>query len=376
MGTYRSIFADGVYESTNGAHQIRNVRIFRSGRGAANADVLWTAAGHPHVPSKGGIGEPGGHINMYQTFTGGDNGADYDMLADEIGSGFTQAHEWGHFFYGVYDEYKINATDVPVSPSIMHSQWLARNGDRRWLNFSVKNTGGGNFQDTLHNVQHSEQGVSAWQTLARTTNHDIKTAAQLPLGKRIYYPEVAAAAPAAGAVPRIDLPGTARTDLNIIWMNEENVFEIVIDHSGSMAGDKVEQAKAAARLFIDLVPLGTTRVGVIQFDDTVQEIQPIILLSSQAVKNSVKAKIAAIAPAGATAIGDAAQLALNKILASNLTRSNRVVFLLSDGQSNSGVDPLTVIPQYQAAQIPLFTFAFGSDADIPTMQQLALQNPG
>ena len=370
-------FADGVYESTNGAHMIRNVRIFRSGRGAANADVLWTAAGHPHVPSKGGVGEPGGHINMYEIFTGGNNGADYDMLADEIGSGFTQAHEWGHYFYGLYDEYKINATDVPVNPSIMHSQWGARNGDYRWLNFSIANMGGGNFQDTLHNIQHSEHGASAWQTLARTPNHDIKTATQLPLGKRIFYPEVAAAAPATSATPRIDLPGAARMDLNIIWMSDENVFEIVIDHSDSMRNQsKLEQAKAAARLFIDLVPLGTTRVGVIQFDDTVQEIQPIILLSSQTVKNTVKAKIAAISPGGSTAIGDAAQLALNKILASNFTKSNRVVFLLSDGQSNTGVDPLTVIPQYQHAQIPLFTFAFGSDADVPTLQQLAVQTKG
>jgi subtilisin-like proprotein convertase family protein len=371
-------FADGVYESTNAAHKIRNVRIFRNGRAAAIADVLWTAAGHPHVPAKGGVGEAGGHINMYETFTaGGAGGADYDMLADEIGSGYTQAHEWGHFFYGVYDEYKINATDVPVVPSIMDSQWMATGGDNQWLNFSIKNTGGGSFQDTLHTIQHDQHGASAWETLARPTSQDIKTAAQLILGKRIFYPEVAAAAPAPGGTPRIDLPGTARSDLNIIWMNDEDVYEVVIDHSGSMGDEnKMEQAKAAAQLLINLLPLGKARVGVIEFDDTVSEIQPIILLTSQADKDSVKAEIAAIGPAGSTAIGDAAQQALTTILDPALTKSNRVVFLLTDGLSNTGIDPLSVIPSYQNAQIPLFTFAFGSDADTVTLFRLATDTGG
>ena len=33
--------------------------------------------------------------------------------------------------------------------------------------------------------------------------------------------------------------------------------------------------------------------------------------------------------------------------------------------------PLSVIPAYQNAQIPLFTFGFGSDADVATLQQMA-----
>jgi subtilisin-like proprotein convertase family protein/uncharacterized protein YegL len=372
-------FADGVYESTNAAHKIRNVRIFRSGRAAATADVLWTPIGHPHVPSKGGVGETGGHINMYEVFQGGNAGADYAMLSDEKGSGYTQAHEWGHYFYGVYDEYPRTgvAADIPVNPSIMTSQWNAVGGDLRWLNFSIKYAGGGPFQDTLQNRQHDEHGASAWETLARPTSQDIRTAAQLNLGKRIYYPEVASAAPAPNATPRIDLPGNARALLNIIWMSDQDVFELVIDHSGSMGDqNKMEQAKAAAKLLINLLPLGKARVGVIEFDDTVTEIQPIIALTTQADKDNVKAKITAIGPAGSTAIGDAAQQALNTILAPALAKNNRVVFLLSDGISNSGIDPFAVIPSYQNAQIPLFTFGFGTDADIPTLQQLATATGG
>ncbi len=366
-------FADGVYEATNAAHKIRTVRIFRNGRSAGSADVVWTRMGHPHVPAKGGVGEMGGHINMFELFTDGEGpGMDHDMLADEIGSGYTQAHEWCHYFYGIYDEYKINNTDVAVTPSIMNSQWMARGGDNKWLNFSIKNDGGGDFQNSLHTRQHDQHGASDWETLARPTSSDIKTAAQLILGKRISYTEVAAAAPAAGAAPRIDLPGTARSDLNIIWMKDENVYQIIIDHSGSMGSqNKMEQAKAAAQLLLNLLPLGKSQVGVSQFDNAVQQIQAIIPLMTEADRTSVKAKIAAIQPAGSTAIGDAAQAGLATILATNATRSNRVVFLLTDGISNVGVAPLSVIPAYQNAQIPLFTFGFGSDADVATLQQMA-----
>jgi subtilisin-like proprotein convertase family protein/uncharacterized protein YegL len=371
-------FADGVYESTNAAHKIRNVRIFRSGRAAATADVVWSLSGQPQVFAKNGVGEPGGHIDMYETFTGGRaDGSDLPMLSDEKGSGYTQAHEWGHYFYGVYDEYAKIANDVPVQPSIMTSQWSAEGGDLRWLNFSIKNTGGGLFQDTILNRQHRQHGASAWETLARPTSQDILTAAQLSLGKRIYYPEVAAAAPAANDSPRIDLPGTARALLNIIWMSDQDVFEIVIDHSGSMSDqNKMEQAKAAAKLLINLLPLGKARVGVIVFDDVVTEIQPVVLLATQGDKDNVKAKITAISPNGNTAIGDAAQQALNTIISPALAKNNRVVFLLSDGMSNAGIDPFAVIPSYQNAQIPLFTFGFGVDADVPTLQQLALQTGG
>jgi subtilisin-like proprotein convertase family protein len=371
-------FADGVYESTNAAHKIRNVRIFRSGRSAATADVLWTAAGHPHVPRKGGIGEAGGHINMYEVFTGGGaGGANYSLLADEKGGGYTQAHEWGHFFYGLYDEYKINSTDISVVPSLMNSQWQALGGDFRWLNFSIQNTGGGNFQNTLHNNQHDQHGASAWETLARPTSQDIRTAAQLRLGRRIYYPEVASAAPAPNTTPRIDLPGTARSALNIIWMNDQDVFEVVIDHSGSMGDqNKMEQAKAAAKLLINLLPLGKARVGVLVFNDTVTEIQPVIALNTQADKDSVKAKISAISPTGNTAIGDAAEQGLAKLLVPAFAKSNRAVLLLSDGISNTGIAPLAVVPSYQNAQIALFTFGFGSDADVATLQALALQTGG
>lgn len=378
-------FADAVWESTEGAHQIRRVYIFREGRNAKNADIVWTERGHPQVPVGGGVGEPGGHIAMFKTFADGlgKGKGDKDMLADEIGSGYTMAHEWGHYFYGVYDEYRgeNNTTDIPVKLSIMNSQWMATAGDYRWLNFSVAHRGGGrggtpfgDWEDTILNVQHRVHGASAWETIARSPSSDPRTGS---LGKRVFYPELAAVAPTGTNLPAVNLPSSAaRAKLDIIWA-DKLLLEVVIDNSGSMAGSPLENAKAAAQLLIDRLEVGRSRVGVIVFSSTASVLTAITDITSDADKTTIKNAISQITDEGSTAIGDAAQLALDQVLAvTNSERNSRAVFLLSDGESNTGVDPLSVIPAYQNAKVPLFTFAYGSGADTATLSSMATQTGG
>jgi len=370
-------FADAVFEMTEGRHKMRDIRVFRNGKNFGAADIQWSASGHPCVLGNGGVGVPGGHINMYETFVDGEGaGHDHDMLADEVGSGYTQAHEFGHFFYGVYDEYFLQPGDIDVSPSVMSCQWKARNGDFRWLNFSIKHQSGGDlFQDTLFNRQHRAFGASCWEVLARPVADDPTdqySRSNQGLGPRIYYPELASAAPSGTNVPVINLPSNdARSALNIIWMVDNLTMEIVIDNSGSMDGTPVEQAKTAAQLLVDQVTLGSARVGVTVFNSTVTSIMPLTDVNTESDRTAIKNAIATITAGGNTAIGDAASSALAKVLAGSTANETRVVFLLSDGQSNTGSDPLSVIPAYATAKIPLFTFAFGASADTATLGQMA-----
>jgi subtilisin-like proprotein convertase family protein len=374
-------FADAVFEMTDGAHKIRQVRIFKKGQNFGAADIRWGKKGHPHVPSNGGVGVAGGHVEMFELFQeGGAGGADYDMLADEIGSGYTMAHEWGHYFLGVYDEYNpaCGTTTVGVSPSIMNSQWNAKNGDRNWLNFSIKRQSGGSFQDTLLNCQHFAYGASAWEVLARAVSGDPTDATSKgfqTLGPRIAYPELAIVAPSGTATPRIDLSlagASPRSALDIVWMQGGQTMEIVIDHSGSMGVEnKLANALTAARLLVDQAILGQSRIGVTQFDSTAQSVFPLTLVTTEAIRSQIKAAIAAIPLAGGTEIGGAATFALNKVLAANIPAGeNKIVFLLTDGQSNP-TSALAVIPAYVAAHIPLFTFGFGADVDSALLSQMA-----
>ncbi len=381
-------FADGVYESTNGGHTIRRVRIYRSGKNASNADIVWGEAGHPQVNT--GVGEVGGHICMYKTFTNGTKNnlgimVDKAMLADEKGSGYTMAHEWGHYFYGLYDEYKRDSTPqgvVAVAPAIMSSQWNALGGDFRWLNFSIaKQSGaaaGGPFQNTEATDQHDIHKASCWETLKRTVDKDVRTASELPLGRRIYYGEVASRGPTGSNTPMLDLPtASARAQLDIIWMKDEVALQIVIDNSGSMDGTPIEQARLAAKLVVDRATIGSTRIGVIKFNSTVTIVKSLAPVSSAADKTAIKAAIDTITATGNTAIGDAAAAALTPLTTAPIgTNMARAVFLLSDGISNTGQSPLAVIPTYKQAQVPLFTFGFGTGADTATLGQMADQTGG
>jgi Ca-activated chloride channel family protein len=127
-------------------------------------------------------------------------------------------------------------------------------------------------------------------------------------------------------------PGAARTPVNMA---------IVIDHSGSMAGDKIVAARSAARGIIER--LGPQdRVALIQYDDDAQ-----VLIASTAMDPDGKRRMAAaidgISDDGGTNLHGGMMLGIEEARrAMGGERINRVV-LLSDGQANVGVvDPQAI----------------------------------
>ena len=126
-----------------------------NGQDAATSDSVWVADCHPSA-SAAGFGIDGLHINMCDTFDG------YQFTVDDAhqrGGGYTLAHEFGHYYFGLYDEYVgeksydtnfsfPHSTDTAVPNSAMNSQWMAVNGDLQWLNFSTARN------DTTANAQH------------------------------------------------------------------------------------------------------------------------------------------------------------------------------------------------------------------------------
>ena len=121
--------------------------------------------------------------------------APYDALSSTHlqGTGYALAHEWGHYYYGLYDEYKGTCQtncplstprdgDTPVDDSIMNRQWAAVGGDYEWLNVSVaKNVKGDTAQRRVFEA-------SGWQTLVRPQSQDPRGFWHLLLPKRHYYP--------------------------------------------------------------------------------------------------------------------------------------------------------------------------------------------
>ena len=220
-------FADAVYEMSNGTHLIGNITVHQNGQSVTTADVQWNAREWPraHVA---GYGQPGWQIWMGDIFSFG--GAGYNALSadNRRGAGYTLAHEWGHYYYGLYDEYASSCDehchiiifprpdDSPVHNSVMNSQWNALGGNFNWLNFSVaKNTIG-------ETAQRRAYAASGWETLARLVSEDPRDGARLALPVRTFYPELVPITPVPGADASLELPTTptdvTRGALNIVWV--------------------------------------------------------------------------------------------------------------------------------------------------------------
>lgn len=386
-------FTDGVYEESNGVHKIRTVRFFPAKRFAALCDVIWENKGWP-CGAVGGTLSAGKRIHMFDIFEKGWNGSDWSWLgtaSDRRNCGYTIDHEWGHYHYGLCDEYQGNASSNPCvcwplsghenQPfAIMCSQFetlYPTNPDYRWLNFSNENyednsQPAGKKKYTTDTAHHDSYGAGIWQTLIREPSKDPKdTAARKALPARPYYSELKGKEPSGKGLPSIELPssdsslpsGTARSDLKILWMNNKVSIDIVIDKSGSMGiGSKFLNAKAAAKVLVDLALNDSCSLGVTAFDDTVDTSIQAMAAVTNSNRPTIKTAIDNIPIGNATAIGDAAKQSRQKINTFVGTNTDsKVVFLLSDGESNSGTtqpDDANLLKSFRDDQIPIFAFGY------------------
>lgn len=145
---------------------------------------------------------------------------------------------------------------------------------------------------------------------------------------------------------------------------------IVMDRSGSMAGQKLELAKEAAARSVELLR-EDDMVGVIAFDDRPWEIIPTQKLEDpqQAIDD-----ILAVAPGGGTEIYSSLAQAYSQLQDLDLQRKH--IILLTDGQSGTQNDYTGLIEGGSDDKITLSTVAIGQDADRALLESLAETGSG
>lgn len=149
---------------------------------------------------------------------------------------------------------------------------------------------------------------------------------------------------------------------------EQASIMLVTDHSGSMQAtdvdpDRLTAAQRAARAFLKELP-SKTRVGIVAFSSGADAVQ-----APSQDKDAVKRVIDEQAADGATATGDALQVALDALTAQrkNGKRVPAAIVLLSDGKTTSGRDPVGVARAAKQARIPIYTVSLGTDDGIVTI---------
>lgn len=161
-----------------------------------------------------------------------------------------------------------------------------------------------------------------------------------------------------------------------------NDIVLVIDNSGSMRGNKLAEAKAAANLFVQLLAINIeNRIGLVVFNKT-SAIQSNLTNNYPALIQQINA----IGEGSNTCI-QCGVLDGNTILTgSSRTGVKRSIVLLSDGKSNhvngersnnANEEALKEIKRgFTEGKISYYTIAFGRDADTNFMRQSAIETEG
>jgi len=143
-----------------------------------------------------------------------------------------------------------------------------------------------------------------------------------------------------------------------------------------MEGDKMDQAREAAKIFVQNMP-SQNRVGLVQFDSAVDLMVP--LASAEGNQADVLSKIDSLYANGDTALYDAILKSTEFLRQSRDGQDDRIqaVIILSDGQDTASQITLQqVVAQIQAGRedrnpVIVIPVAYGGDADINALNSIA-----
>ncbi|ATS18333.1 hypothetical protein BRW62_05715 [Parathermosynechococcus lividus PCC 6715] len=143
---------------------------------------------------------------------------------------------------------------------------------------------------------------------------------------------------------------------------------LILDHSGSMAGEPLAMVKRAAQSLVDRLVAGD-RLAVVAFDHHAK-----VLVPNQVVrdKETIKAKIATLEANGGTAIDHGMKLGLEQ-LAQGKQGTISQAFLLTDGENEHGDNKRCLDLAKLAAEynITLNTLGFGVHWNQDVLEQIA-----
>ncbi|MDQ6709987.1 MAG: VWA domain-containing protein [Candidatus Dormibacteraeota bacterium] len=154
----------------------------------------------------------------------------------------------------------------------------------------------------------------------------------------------------------------ARPQATLRVPKDQTSVILVVDVSGSMAArdvapTRIQAAIQAGQTLIDQLP-GQANVGLVIFNSSVSVVSPLTQ-----DHGSVKDALGGLTPGGGTAIGDAIQVSVAQLAgvldAKSSKQSHAVVVLLTDGTSNTGMDPQQAAAQAKQAGVPVDTVGVG-----------------
>jgi Ca-activated chloride channel family protein len=155
------------------------------------------------------------------------------------------------------------------------------------------------------------------------------------------------------------------------WANNRKPANImiVVDTSGSMRGEKMDQAKAGVDYFLSRLP-AQDNVGLIGFDNAPRVLVPLDVRAEN--MSNLQAQIQGMIPEGKTSLYDAIDMARLELDKLNQPDRINAIVVLSDGADTASMMTIDQMEQnFGETSIPIFPIAYGEDAETTVLQRIA-----
>lgn len=181
------------------------------------------------------------------------------------------------------------------------------------------------------------------------------------------------------------MPGSQETFLGV-WVDVPTgaaahapvATAVVVDTSGSMAGDKIINARAAARRFLDGLKDGDI-ASLVSFDDTARQlVAPTVLGSTSRAR--MTGAVSELRADGATNLFEGIRMGGMNLMDAPATHSVRRIVLVSDGIATAGPTSREILGALsdKAADhgVQVTAVGVGLDYDEATLNDIAMRSSG
>jgi Ca-activated chloride channel homolog len=150
---------------------------------------------------------------------------------------------------------------------------------------------------------------------------------------------------------------------------------LVVDTSGSMEGEKMENVKEALATFLDQIKSNEERVGLFEFYNDVTEVVKINELQNN--RSALVRSVNNLDPGGNTALLDGVAAAYERLQQLDDPSRINAIVVMTDGKENaSSISLQQLVTRLQngnqrGVPVTIFAIAYGSDADMNMLQAMS-----
>jgi Ca-activated chloride channel family protein len=176
----------------------------------------------------------------------------------------------------------------------------------------------------------------------------------------------------------LQIPGGSVVQVvrDVWWYTKRhtNVF-LVVDTSGSMEGDKIENVQAAMRAFVEQIKGPEESVGLIEFYSSVDLLTPLDKLAAN--RDDLLRAIDGLVADGDTALLDGVLEAYQELQKLGDAERINAIVVMTDGKENNSSISLNRLTDYMrqgnttGVPVIVFAIAYGKDADYATLRTLS-----